>query len=231
MQSSFSMDRPRILSVDDDESIRRLLEMGLSLAGFEIVCASNATQALALVRSFDPACVILDVNMPQVDGLTLLPMVRRLTQVPIIMLTGRGDVKDRIDGLRAGADDYLAKPFDLEELAVRLRVALRRPSLELVEQITYADLRIDLAARSVTRAGVAIALSMREFELLSTLARRPKRVFTRDELLDLIWGKERAVSAQTVETFISYLRQKVDAPFERPLIRTVRGVGYTLSDS
>ena len=171
---------------------------------------------------------MLDVMLPKVDGLTLLPMIRRLTEVPIIMLTARGEVRDRIDGIRAGADDYLPKPFDLEELATRLHAALRRPRLREVHALRYEDLEIDLETRTVLRATAIVALSTREFDLLAALARRPRRVFTRDELIHIVWGDERETSTQTVETYISYLRQKLDVPPLRALIHTVRGVGYAL---
>jgi DNA-binding response OmpR family regulator len=171
---------------------------------------------------------VLDVMMPKVDGLTLLPMIRRLTEVPIIMLTARGDVRDRIDGIRAGADDYLPKPFDLEELATRLHAALRRPRLREVAVLAYEDLELDLEARTVRRGAKFINLSTREFDLLAALARRPRRVFTRDELIHLVWGNDRDTSTQTVETYISYLRGKVDEAAQRALIQTVRGVGYVL---
>jgi DNA-binding response OmpR family regulator len=171
---------------------------------------------------------VLDVMLPKVDGLTLLPMIRRLTEVPIIMLTARGEVRDRIDGIRAGADDYLPKPFDLEELETRLHAALRRPRLREVNVLTYEDLELDLEARTVRRGANFINLSAREFDLLATLARRPRRVFTRDELIHLVWGDDRDTSTQTVETYISYLRGKIDEPAQRALIQTVRGVGYVL---
>jgi len=173
---------------------------------------------------------LLDVMMPKIDGLTLLPLLRNLTEVPIIMLTARGDVRDKIDGLKAGADDYLAKPFDVAELVARVSTALRRPTLRSVHRLTFADLSVDLEERSVQRAGQDIDLSAREFDLLATLIRRPKRVFTREELLDLVWGRDREVTLNTVETYVSYLRGKIDRDFDRKLLRTIRGVGYVLRD-
>jgi DNA-binding response OmpR family regulator len=144
------------------------------------------------------------------------------------MLTARGDVRDRIDGIRAGADEYLLKPFDLEELATRLHAALRRPRLREVSVLTYEDIELDLEARTVRRGTNSIDLSTREFDLLAALARRPRRVFTRDELIHLVWGHDRHIAIQTVDTYISYLRGKIDEPPRRALIRTVRGVGYSL---
>jgi DNA-binding response OmpR family regulator len=173
---------------------------------------------------------VLDIMMPKIDGLSLIPLLRRLTEVPIIMLTARGDVRDRIDGLKAGADDYLAKPFDLNELSARIDTALRRPALRRVHHLRVGDLEIDIESRTARRGDRWIDLSTREFDLVAALARRPKRVFTREELLDLVWGVDRDVSPATVETYISYLRAKIDRATEVRLIHTVRGVGYTIKE-
>jgi len=216
----------RVAVIDDEESVRKMLEVALGLEGFEVRSAGDGIAALSLIRSWQPDCIVLDVMLPKVDGLTLLPMIRRLTEVPIIMLTARGEVRDRIDGIRAG--DYLPKPFDLEELATRLHAALRRPRLREVSVLTFEDLELDLEARTVRRGEKFINLSTREFDLLAALARRPRRVFTRDELIHLVWGDDRDTSTQTVETYISYLRAKIDEAAERALIQTVRGVGYVL---
>jgi DNA-binding response OmpR family regulator len=218
----------RVAVIDDEESVRKMLEVALGLEGFEVRSAADGVEGLSLVRSWQPDCIVLDVMLPKVDGLTLLPMIRRLTEVPIIMLTARGEVRDRIDGIRAGADDYLPKPFDLEELATRLHAALRRPRLREVNVLAYEDLELDLEARTVRRGAKFINLSTREFDLLAALARRPRRVFTRDELIRLVWGNDRDTSTQTVETYISYLRGKIDEAAQRALIQTVRGVGYVL---
>ena len=225
-----ALDRPRIAVIDDEQSIRDVLEVGLTQEGFEVRSAPDGPSGLDLVRSWEPNGIVLDVMMPKVDGIALLPMLRRVTEVPIVMLTARGEVRDRIDGLRSGADDYVAKPFDLGELAARLHSALRRPRLAHPNHIRAGDLTIDLDARTVRRGARAIELSPREFDLVATLARRPNRVFTRDELLDMVWGADRDVMANTVETYISYVRAKVDAAPDRPLIHTVRGVGYVLRD-
>jgi DNA-binding response OmpR family regulator len=218
----------RLAVIDDEESVRKMLEVALALEGFEVRGAGDGIEGLALIRSWQPDCIVLDVMLPKVDGLTLLPMIRRLTEVPIIMLTARGDVRDRIDGIRAGADDYLPKPFDLEELATRLHAALRRPRLSELTVLAYEDLELDLETRTVRRGTTLINLSTREFDLLAALARRPRRVFTRDELVHLVWGDHREISTQTVDTYISYLRGKLDEPAQSALIHTVRGVGYVL---
>jgi DNA-binding response OmpR family regulator len=226
--TAMETDRRRVAIIDDEANIRELLEIGLSVAGFEVRSAPDGTAGLSLVRDFAPDCIVLDVMMPRVDGIALLPMLRRLTETPILMLTARGDVRDRIEGLNAGADDYLPKPFEMSELVARINSAVRRPQLKVVSTICVADLNIDLEARYVRRGDRRIELTAREFDLLAILARRPSRVFTRDELLDLVWGLEREVTPSTVDTYISYVRGKVDAPNDERLIHTIRGVGYSL---
>lgn len=223
-----SDERPRVAAIDDEESLRVLLEVGLGEAGFEVRTAVDGADGLGLVRDWEPDCIVLDVMMPKIDGISLIPLLRRLTEVPIVLLTARGDVRDRIEGLQAGADDYMAKPFHIEELSERIRTALRRPSLRHVNNLRIGALELDLEARTVRRGERWVDLSAREFDLLKTLARRPRRVFKRSELLDLVWGASRDVTEATVETYISYLRAKIDKAEDEKLIHTVRGVGYTL---
>jgi DNA-binding response OmpR family regulator len=220
----------RILVVDDERAIRDVVEIALTQAGFDVRTAVDGADALTAVRDWVPECILLDIMMPKIDGLTLIPLLRRLTEVPIVMLTARGDVRDRVQGLESGADDYLAKPFEVSELIARVNTALRRPTLRTMNHLTFADLAVDLDLRTVFRGDDEIDLSTREFDLLATLIRRPKRVFTRDELLDLVWGAERDVSPATVETYISYVRAKIDRNSEKKLLRTIRGVGYALRD-
>lgn len=222
--------RRRVLVVDDERAIRDVLDVALTQSGFEVRSAIDGPDALTAVRDWEPECILLDVMMPKIDGISLIPLLRRLTEVPIIMLTARGDVRDRVEGLEAGADDYLAKPFDLSELVARINTALRRPMLRKVRHLRVGDLEIDLETRTAQRGEREIAMSTREFDLLATLMRRPKRVFTREELLDLVWGAEREISPATVETYISYVRAKIDGDSERKLIRTIRGVGYALRE-
>jgi DNA-binding response OmpR family regulator len=219
---------PKVVVIDDERHLRELLELGLGEDGFEVRSAADGRAGLALVRDWRPDAIVLDVMLPFVDGLELLPMLRRITEAPILMLSAKSDTDDRITGLRRGADDYISKPFDMTELAARLHSALRRPRLEQPSIVAYADLSIDLDRREVKRGEQRIELSAREYALLLTLVRNPERVFTRDQLLDLVWGTDRDVGPGAVETYVSYLRAKIDAGFDPKLIRTIRGAGYAL---
>ena len=218
----------RILVVDDEKHIRELLEIGLGDEGYEVRSAPDGQVGLQIARDWAPDAIVLDVMLPFLDGLELLPMLRRVTEAPILMLSAKSDTGDRITGLRRGADDYIPKPFEMSELAARLHSALRRPRLEQPSIVSYADLTIDLDRRDVKRGERRIELSAREYALLLTFVRNPERVFTRDQLLDLVWGTDRDVGPGAVETYVSYLRAKIDAGFEPKLIRTIRGAGYAL---
>jgi DNA-binding response OmpR family regulator len=218
----------RVLVVDDEAAIRDMLEYGLGQAGFVVRAVPDGRAALETVRSWSPELIVLDVMLPEVDGFTLLPALRRSTEVPIIMLSARAETAEKVTGLSRGADDYVAKPFELEELVARLHSALRRPRLEMRQTFTYADLSVDVARRTVFRGTRRVELSTREFDLLLTFVRNPERVFTRSELLDLVWGVDRDIVPNTVETYISYLRAKLDSGQPVRLIQTMRGVGYAL---
>ncbi len=222
--------RPRVAVVDDEQGLREVLEIGLTQLGFDVRTVGDGASALVLIRTWQPEAIVLDVMMPVIDGINLMALVRKLSHAPILLLSARGTVGDRVAGLKAGADDYLVKPFSLEELGARLQTALRRPFLQQAEQLRYSDLVLDLASRTGRRGGRAIELSAREFDLAATLLRRPRRVFSRDELLDLVWGTDRDVTRGNVDSYISYLRAKIDAPPARPLIHTVRGVGYVMRE-
>jgi two-component system response regulator MprA len=202
--------------------------MALGDAGYEVRCVPDGPAGLETVRAWPPDVIVLDVMLPKIDGISLLPMFRRVTEAPILMLSAKGEVEDKIAGLGRGADDYIAKPFEMSELLARIEAALRRPKLAQVSVLRYADLEVDLETRGVRRAGKEIELSAREFDLLVTLVRHPVRVFSRDQLLDLVWGSERDVGYSAVETYISYLRSKIDQGFPSRLIQTHRGAGYSL---
>jgi DNA-binding response OmpR family regulator len=218
----------KVVVIDDERHLRELLELGLGEDGFEVRSAADGRTGLQLVRDWRPDAIVLDVMLPFVDGLELLPMLRRITEAPILMLSAKADTDDRITGLRRGADDYIPKPFEMTELVARLHSALRRPRLEQPSIVAYNDLSIDLDRREVKRGDRRIDLSAREYALLLTFVRNPELVFTRDQLLDLVWGTDRDVGPGAVETYVSYLRAKIDAGFEPKLIRTIRGAGYAL---
>ncbi len=218
----------RVLVVDDEASIRDLLDYGLGQAGFAVRSAVDGREAIEAIRAWSPEVIILDVMLPETDGFTLLPALRRLTDVPIVMLSAKTETAEKVAGLSRGADDYVSKPFELEELIARLHSALRRPRMELRQTFAYADLTVDLARRSVYRGNRRVELSTREFDLLLTFVRHPEQVFTRSQLLDLVWGVDRDVVPNTVETYVSYLRAKLDSGEAVKLIQTLRGVGYTL---
>lgn len=221
---------PRLLVVDDERSIREMLEIGLQSRGFEVRSVVDGPAAIQVIKEWKPELIVLDVMLPKIDGLEMLPALRRLTEAPIVMLSAKGEVGDRVRGLDRGADDYVAKPFEMSELVARLRSALRRPQLEKIEVMTYADVEVELETRIVRRAGRVLDLSPLEYDLLATLMRYPRRIFSREQLLDMVWGLDADVGPGNVERYISYLRAKVDDGAARRLIHTVRGVGYSLHD-
>lgn len=218
----------RVAVVDDEPAIRSLLELELSDAGFEVRSAKDALAGLELVRQWEPDVILLDIMMPKVDGISVLPRYRSATQAPIFILSAKGGTTDKVLGLERGADQYIAKPFEMPELVARLRSALRRPRLEEPEQLTFRDLVIDFRTRGASRGGTLIQLTSREFDLLATFMREPRRVFSRDQLISQVWGDDADVTMNAVETYVSYLRGKIDAPFGEPLIQTIRGAGYSL---
>jgi two-component system, OmpR family, response regulator PrrA len=221
--------RPRVLVIDDEPHMRDMLEIGLEQRGFEVRCAQDGGVALALLQtSWRPEVIVLDVVMPRIDGMSLIPMLRRTTEAPIVMLSAKAEISDKVQALSTGADDYVAKPFDLGELVARLQSRIRRPQLVKPQALTFAGIAMDLDRREVSRDGVDIALTSREFDLLATLVREPGRVFTREQLIDKVWGLDAEVEPNVVETYISYLRAKLELPPAPRLIQTIRRVGYTI---
>jgi DNA-binding response OmpR family regulator len=218
----------RIAVIDDEPNIRNLLSLALGHRGYAVRCAADGAEGLALVREWSPDLVVLDVMLPKTSGIELLPALRRITDAPVVMLSARGEVEDKVEGLAHGADDYLSKPFEISELLAHVEAKLRRPHMESRSTLEYEGLTVDLDEHVVEREGRRLNLSPLEYGLLVTLMRRPRRVFTREELLDAVWGADADVGTGAVERYISYLRDKVDAGFERSLIQTVRGAGYTL---
>jgi two-component system response regulator MprA len=218
----------RVLVVDDERSLRELLAYGLGQAGFSVRTVADGSAAFPVLQAWQPDVIVLDVMLPGRDGLTLLPEFRSLTTAPVVMLTARTELDEKLAGFSAGADDYVGKPFDLEELVARLRTLLRRPRIEQHETLTYADLTINAYMRTAFRGNRRIELSPREFDLLRVFAEHAEAVLTRSQLLDLVWGIDRDVIPNTVETFVSFLRAKIDSGERVKLIQTLRGVGYTL---
>ena len=220
----------RVLVVDDEPNIVDVVSMALRYNGFTVASAGTGAEALSQVREFHPHAMVLDVMLPDMEG---FDVARRLTaehvDVPILFLTARDATEDKIRGLTTGGDDYVTKPFSLEELIARLRNILRRTGAADVasSKLTFADLELDDDTREVTRAGRQIELTATEYRLLRYLMLNPRRVMTRAQLLDHVWSYDFGGDGRVLETYISYLRKKVDADGE-PLIHTVRGVGYAL---
>jgi len=221
---------PKVLVVDDELHIRELVAFILEDSGYEIRGVPDGFEALRALETWTPDVILLDIMMPKLDGFELLPKLRQLTDAPVIVLSARGDVQDRVAGLVRGADDYVSKPFDPRELEARIAKALRRPKLAATTLLRYADLTMDLETHGVTRGSRAIHLTRREFDLLQRLMRFPRRVFSRDELIEHVWGSDSSVGTGVIETYVSYLRAKIDSGTSNPLIRTLRGVGYSLRD-
>jgi two-component system response regulator MprA len=223
---------PRVLVVDDDPQLRDALTRALELDGYSVSTASNGAKALDALSDARPDVMVLDVMMPYVGGLDVCRTLReRKDKLPILVLTARDEVGDRVAGLDAGADDYLTKPFALEELRARLRALLRRASVEGEdegEQLVYEDLVLDPTARTVVRNERPIDLTRTEFALLELLMRNAGRPLQRDVIMDRVWGWESEPTSNSLEVFIGYLRRKTEAAGEPRLIHTVRGVGYVL---
>jgi two-component system, OmpR family, response regulator MprA len=214
-----------VLLVDDDASIRRMLERTLAAEGYDVAAVSDGGAAMAAVERSVPDAIVLDVAMPGLDGLSVTRRLRgKGLAVPILLLTARDALEERVAGLDAGADDYLVKPFEARELAARLRALLRR-NRPPAEQLAYADLLLEPGTGTALRAGRDLALTRREAELLELLLRNPRSVVTREIALEEVWGGEGEASLNVVDRYVAYLRRKLGEP---PLIQTVRGLGFRL---
>src|SRR6202000_359221 len=224
----------RVLLVDDEPALTNLVKMALHYEGWTVEVAHNGREAVSKFDDVEPDVLVLDIMLPDVDGLQILQRVRESgPYTPTLFLTARDSVMDRVTGLTAGADDYMTKPFSLEELVARLRGLLRRYSQQTppaAEARTIGDLHVDTASREVSRDGTSISLSSTEFELLRFLMRNPRRALSRSEILDRVWNYDFAGRTSIVDLYISYLRKKIDSGRE-PMIHTVRGVGYMLRPS
>ncbi len=231
---------PRVLVVDDDRAVRESLRRSLEFNGYAVSLASDGAEALASIAGQLPDALVIDVMMPRLDGIETTRALRSTgNDLPILVLTARDSVGDRVDGLDAGADDYLTKPFALEELLARLRALLRRVSTPGDgspdgfddEVVTFSDLSLNLATREVRRGDRAIELTRTEFALLEMFLRRPRRVLDRSFILEEVWGYDFPTTANSLEVYVGYLRRKTEAEGEPRLIHTVRGVGYVLKES
>jgi two-component system OmpR family response regulator len=219
----------RVLLVEDDERLSSSLSRGLRGEGYAVDVAGTGDDAILNARVYDYDVVVLDVMVPGPDGFSVCRTLRKDGRwFPVLMLTARDGVADRIRGLDAGADDYLVKPFDYGELVARIRALLRRGAPERPAVLRAGDLEVDPATRSVTRAGRRIDLSAREFAVLELLVRRAGQVVARSELLEHVWDRNYEGSTNIVDVYVGYLRRKLEDPSGRPLIRTVRGVGYAI---
>ena len=213
--------------VEDDRSIAGFVEPELEHLGFRVRCAYDGLSGLEEVQKYEPELIVLDIMLPKLDGVGVLKRLRQAgSRVPIIMLTARDTTLDKVHSLDHGADDYLTKPFDIEELLARIRALLRRAEGD--EILRVADLEVNTATREVRRRKREIGLTFREYQLLEFMARNPRRVLSRDLLLSRVWEHEFGLTTNLVDVYVGYLRKKVDAPGETKLIRTVRGAGYAL---
>jgi DNA-binding response OmpR family regulator len=219
--------RTRILVIDDEPTITEFLETGLRYEGYEVLTLGDGAGALAAVQSFQPDVVILDIMLPGQDGFSICRQLHALDRVAILMLTARDDLDDKVRGLDEGADDYLAKPFKFKELLARLRVLLRRRSKASTTRLRSGPIELDRDTREVWHAGVPVHLTPREFELLETFMLHPRQVFSRETLLNRVWGYAYIGDTNVVEVHISALREKL-GDHERQWLQTVRGVGYML---
>jgi two-component system, OmpR family, response regulator MprA len=220
---------PTILIVDDNQKVIDMLRRTLIYEGYEVLVAMDGQQALSQAQTYRPDVMVLDWLMPGIDGVEVARRVSKADRIPIIMLTARDALEDRILGLDSGADDYLVKPFEPAELLARIRALLRRSETVDVEKIvTYDDLSLDPVTRDVRRGNRLITLSPKEFDLLAYFMRQPRRVLTRERILQDIWGYDFGGDANVLEVYVGHLRTKLEASNESRLIQTVRGVGYVL---
>jgi len=223
--------RERILVIEDEEKILQFLQRGLTYEGYRVEAAGDGASGLALARAEAPDLVILDWMLPGMDGLEVCRRLRAGGSTPILMLTARESVSDRVLGLDAGADDYLVKPFEFDELLARVRALLRRARPEAADQLAFADLRLDTGTHQAFRGERPIELTAKEYELLELFMRHPRQVLTREVIFDRVWGYDFGGESNIIEVYVRYLRQKTEAGGEPRLLHTVRGVGYVLRES
>jgi DNA-binding response OmpR family regulator len=221
----------RILVVEDEKSLREIVAARMGREGYAADSASNGVEALEYIESGSYDCVILDIMLPKKDGITILKEMRgRGDQTPVLLLTARDSIEDRVSGLDCGADDYLVKPFAYDELSARVRALLRRGTENKSNELAFADLRMNLLSREVTRGGRSISLTVKEFALLEYFLRNPNRTLTRDQIINHVWNFDFDNNTNVVNVYMRYLRGKIDEGSEEKLIHTIRGVGYIMKD-
>jgi two-component system response regulator MprA len=220
----------RILVVDDDPEIVGMLKRGLVYEGYSIETAGDGKDALAKARDNEPDVIILDLMLPGIDGIEVSKRLRQASDVPILMLTAKGTVADRVAGLNSGADDYLVKPFAFDELLARVKALLRRRQAREQEVLRFEDMVLDTSTRGVKRGEDVISLTAQEFDLLELFMRHPRQVLKRDTIYDKIWGFDFGGESNVIEVYVRYLRSKLEATGKSRLLHTVRGVGYVLKE-
>ena len=226
------MPATRVLVVDDDRKVLDLMKRGLSYAGYSVDLAMDGEEALRLARDHPPQLVILDVMLPGIDGVEVCRRLRMGDpELPVLMLTARGWVTDRITGLDAGADDYLVKPFDFDELLARMRALLRRSRAAEESVLRFADLTLDPGTREVTRSGMPIELTAREYELLEYFLRHPRQVLSRERIFEQVWGTNFIGESNLIDVHVMRLRDKLEVGGRPRLIQTLRGAGYSLREA
>ncbi len=220
----------QILIIEDDEAIVKVLKRSLIYEGYKVDVAQDGESGLAQVRDNKPDLVILDLMLPGIDGLEVCQQLRAVENLPILILTAKDSTPDRVEGLDAGADDYLAKPFELDELLARVRALLRRTHAERTQVLSFADLSLDTSSRQAVRNKRTINLTAKEYDLLELFLRHPRQVLTREIIFDRVWGYDFGGESNVLDVYIRYLRAKLEKPGEVKLIHTIRGVGYVLRE-
>jgi len=220
----------KILVIEDDEEILKFIKRGLAYEGYQVETATDGQSGLTLARNSPPDLVVLDLMLPGIDGLEVCRRLRAGGNTPVIILTAKDTINDRIMGLDMGADDYMTKPFELDELLARIRALLRRAQPTQPQILHYADISLDTGTRQAMRNDRVIPLTAKEYELLELFLRHPRQVLSREMIFDQVWGYDFGGESNIIEVYIRYLRQKLEAEGERRLIHTVRGMGYVLRE-
>ena len=220
-----------ILLIEDDEAIVKVLRRGLAYEGYQVDAAFDGETGLIFARDHNPDLVILDIMLPGIDGIEVCRRIRAAGNLPILILTARDTVPNRIEGLDSGADDYMVKPFELTELLARVRALLRRTQLERSPTLSFSDLTLDTYTRQAIRKGRVIQLTAKEYDLLELFMRHPKQVLNREVIFERVWGYDFGGESNVLDVYIRYLREKIETKGESRLISTIRGVGYALRES